>query len=135
VTIEQERPPRARYRRLPYLAFAVIVIVCLVIIQAGGLLASHAAGVSEDHGFVTSHNVLISLWIPTGAALVFTCAVVAFLGWWRPVLTDDRPVQRWVRVWPTSASPWSCSCAATTSRSEIIPVLDELTRQAGCAGA
>ena len=29
--------------------------------------------------------------------VAFTFAVVAYLGWWRPVLRDDRPVAR--RVW------------------------------------
>ena len=27
-------------------------------------------------------------------------ALVAVLGWWRPVFTDNKPVQRWVRTLP-----------------------------------
>jgi uncharacterized protein len=100
VNLERGRPTQAVQRRLPYVAFAVIVIVYLVIIQVGGVLATNAAGVNRDHGFVTVHNVVISLWIPTGAALVFTYAVIAVLGWQRPVLRDDRPVQRWIWVVP-----------------------------------
>ena len=34
------------------------------------------------------------------ASLLFVYAVVAFLGWWRPVFVDDRPVQRWVVAVP-----------------------------------
>jgi uncharacterized protein len=33
-------------------------------------------------------------------SLAFVYAVVAYLRWWRPVLIDDRPVQRWVWVLP-----------------------------------
>ena len=40
------------------------------------------------------------MWVPLGAALVFTYAVVGVLGWWNPVLHDDRPVRRWVWVVP-----------------------------------
>jgi uncharacterized protein len=100
VSVEQEQPAPAGRRRLSYGAFAVVVILYLAIIQLGGLLVINAAGIASDRGFVTAHNVLISLWIPVGAALAFTYAVVAFLGWRRPVFRDDRPVQRWVLVVP-----------------------------------
>jgi uncharacterized protein len=98
--VEQERSALVSRRRLSYGAFAVIVIVYLAIIQLGGLLVVNAAGIASDRGFVTTHNILVSLWIPVGAALVFTYAVVAFLRWRRPVFRDDRPVQRWVLVVP-----------------------------------
>ena len=61
------------------------------------------------------------MWIPLGAALVFTYAVVAVLGWWRPVLRDDRPVRRWVwvvpitfasAVWRPSTTPHSADKTA-----------------------
>jgi uncharacterized protein len=32
--------------------------------------------------------------------VLFLVAVVAALGWWRPVLRDHRPVRRWVWVMP-----------------------------------
>jgi uncharacterized protein len=35
---------------------------------------------------------------PVLVSLVFVYAVVAALGWWRPMLVDHRPVRRWVRV-------------------------------------
>jgi uncharacterized protein len=100
VALGQEQPALTVRRRLSYGAFAVIVIVYLAIIQVGGLLISNAAGIASDRGFVTTHNLFISLWVPVGAALVFTYAVVAVLGWQRPVFRDDRPVQRWVLVVP-----------------------------------
>ena len=55
------RVARAGRRRLSYGAFALIVIGYLALIQAGGLLVTNAAGIASDHGFVTTHNVLIAL--------------------------------------------------------------------------
>jgi uncharacterized protein len=100
VTLQQEPIAPAGRRRLSYGAFAVIVIAYLALIQIGGLLVTRAAGIASDRGFVTTHNVLISLWIPVGAALIFTYAVIAILGWQQLVFRDDRPVQRWVLVVP-----------------------------------
>lgn len=101
MTPGREHPtPTGRRRRLSYGMFAVIVVAYLVIIQIGGLLVTNAAGIDSEHGFVTTHNVLLSMWVPVGAALIFTFGVVAVLGWSRPVFRDDRPVQRWVLVVP-----------------------------------
>ena len=41
-----------------------------------------------------------SITVPVLVSLVFVYAVVAVLGWWRPVFTDDKPVRRWVRIIP-----------------------------------
>ncbi len=87
-------------RRLSYLGFAVVVVVYLAIIQLGGKLAQHVASISGDDGFRSVHNMLVTAWIPLGAAVVFTYAVVTALGWWRPVLHEDRPVNRWLWVVP-----------------------------------
>ena len=38
--------------------------------------------------------------MPIGLSLIFVSGVVAVLGWRRPVLVDDRPVQRWVWAIP-----------------------------------
>ncbi len=87
-------------KRMPYLGFAVVVIVYLAIIQLGGLMMSQVSHVRGDDGFRSVHNVLVTVWIPLGAALVFTYAVVTVLGWWGPVMHDDRPVNPWVWVVP-----------------------------------
>ena len=87
-------------RRLSYLGFAVVVVVYLAIIQLGGKLAEHVASISGDDGFRSVHNMLVTLWIPLGAAVCSAYAVVTALGWWRPVLHEDRPVNRWVWVVP-----------------------------------
>ena len=87
-------------RELSYIAFAVVVIAYLAIIQLGGRVIDRAADIDESHGFVTTHYLLLSLWIPIGVSLVFTYAVVIWLGWLRFVLHDDQPVNRWVWVVP-----------------------------------
>jgi uncharacterized protein len=89
---------KARERSLPYWGFAAVAILYLIVIQGGGWLAQRIW--DSDDGFTTTRDVLVNMWVPLGAALIFTYAVVAALGWWRPVLRDDRPVQGWVWVVP-----------------------------------
>ena len=93
----QDRAAPGR-RSLSYAGFAAIVVVYLVILQGGGLLAQHLFDAGEE--FVTTKDVFVGLWIPVGTALLFTYGMIAWLGWMRPVLHDDRPVQRWVYVVP-----------------------------------
>lgn len=95
----EEGAAEPRRRSLPLWGFAVVVIVYLAIIQLGGRLARRVFDV-DGHDLLTTRDVLVTMWIPLGAALVFTYAVVAALGWWRPVLSDDRPVRRWVWAVP-----------------------------------
>ena len=78
--------------------FGLIVIGYLAIIQGGGLLVTRIGDVDES--FVTTRDVIYNMWIPLGSALVYTYAIVAVLGWWRPVLREPRRVQRWVMVVP-----------------------------------
>lgn len=82
---------------LSYLAFAGIVIAYLVIIQLGGILIGKW---SDEDDIFTTRGVVFAMVIPLGLALVFTYGVVARLGWWRRVLVDERPVNRWVWVVP-----------------------------------
>ncbi|WAC58164.1 CPBP family intramembrane glutamic endopeptidase [Gordonia sp. SL306] len=92
-----DHPPRRPLRQLTYVWFAVVVLVYLAIIQLGGLAVEHASGVTE---IVTTRGVVFSMIIPLGVALAFTFLVVTRLGWWRPVLYDERPVSRWVWIVP-----------------------------------
>lgn len=85
-------------RRLSYLGFALIVLAYLAIIKGVGFVASRIWDVND--GLYTTQDVMVGMWIPLGAALVFTYAVVAVLRWRDPVLRDDRPVQRWVWAVP-----------------------------------
>lgn len=79
------------------MAFAVVVIVYLAIIQFGGSLI---AGWGNEDDTLTTRGVVFTMVIPLGLALIFTYGVIAALGWWRPALKDDRPVNRWVWVVP-----------------------------------
>ncbi|KQY60474.1 hypothetical protein ASD11_13595 [Aeromicrobium sp. Root495] len=91
--------PEARTgRRLTYGGFAAIVVAYLVIIQGGGRLA--ASVLDSGDGFTTTRDVVVNLWIPLGAAFLFTYAVIAYLGWFRPVLVEERRTQRWTWVVP-----------------------------------
>ena len=86
--------------RLSIPAFLAIVAVYLAIVQGVGALGQAQLDGFEDGSFRTSEQVALGLLLPIGLSVVFVYAVVAALGWWRPVLVDDRPVQRWVWVVP-----------------------------------
>ncbi|MCJ0903037.1 CPBP family intramembrane glutamic endopeptidase [Rhodococcus sp. ARC_M6] len=96
-TQKHEAAPRISGRHLSYLAFAVVVIAYLVIIQFGGRLI---AGWGDEDNTLTTRGVIFTMAIPLGLALIFTYGVITALGWWRPVIKDDRPVNRWVWVVP-----------------------------------
>lgn len=98
VTIPPAQVPAPRHH-LSYGLFAVVVIVYLAIIQGVGLLVQHTADLGDD-SLASTRGVLLGMWIPLGLALVFTYGVIAWLGWWRPVFRDERPVQRWVWAVP-----------------------------------
>ena len=85
-------------RSLSYAAFAVIVVIYLGIIQLGGLAVQHVG--DHDDSFATTEGVLWNMWIPIGGALIYTYAVIAVLGWWRPVLREPNRVRSWVYVVP-----------------------------------
>ena len=87
-------------RRLAIPAFVAIVVAYLVIVQGVGALAQAGLDGFEDGHFRTSEQVALGLLLPIGLSVLFVYAVVAALGWWRPVLIDDRPVQPWVWVVP-----------------------------------
>jgi hypothetical protein len=86
-------------RRLSYVGFAVVVVVYLALIQVIGAILKAVIG-PEGDTTTTTFGVFVTLILPLGVALLFVYAVVAYLGWWRPVLRDDRPVNRWVIVVP-----------------------------------
>jgi hypothetical protein len=94
-----DTPADAGRRRLPLWGFAVIVVVYLALIQGVGVAVDGWAALDDD-AYTTVEQVMVHLWIPLGRALAFVGGVVAVLGWWRPVLRDDRPGPRWVWAVP-----------------------------------
>ncbi|NHC13130.1 CPBP family intramembrane glutamic endopeptidase [Motilibacter deserti] len=94
VDVSGTRPRRA----LSYAAFGAVVVAYLAIIAGVGRLVRAVADLDDE--LTTTRGVQLTMWVPLGLALLFTYAVVAVLGWWRPVLRDDRPVRRWVWAVP-----------------------------------
>lgn len=90
--------PPATGRSLGYGWFAAIVVAYLAIIQLIGRLA--AAVWDAGDGITTTRDVVINMWIPLGLALAFTYALIAYLGWWRPVFHEPHRVRRWVWAVP-----------------------------------
>ncbi len=86
-------------KRLSLWGLAVVIVAYLAVIKLGGLLVDKISG-HHGESLTTTTDVLLKMWIPLGAAFVFTYAVIAVLHWWRPVLRDDRPVQRWIWIVP-----------------------------------
>ena len=95
--IGRRRPRSAS--ELPIGGFLAIVVVYLAIIKGVGALMESGLDGFDGH-FRTTEQVALALLVPIGVSVVFVYAVVAALGWWRPVFVDDRPVQRWVWVVP-----------------------------------
>lgn len=87
-------------RRLGPWGFAAIVVVYLVIIQAGGRIIGH--DVAGDDGFRTAEHLLKTGLIPIALSAVFAISVASWLRWWPQILREDKPVQSWVRVVPVA---------------------------------
>jgi membrane protease YdiL (CAAX protease family) len=86
-------------RRLPVWAFVLIAVIYLVIVQGLGKLLT--SGLDTGYAAPTSINELWrGITVPVFVSLVFVYAVVAVLGWRRPVLTDRKPVRPWVWILP-----------------------------------
>lgn len=99
-TAERIEDPTVGIRRLPIGGFLVIVAAYLGIVQ--GLTLVLTRGDDVEYGvFSSSRDVWTNLIPALLAAFVFVYAVVAVLGWWRPVLIDHRPVRRWVWIVPS----------------------------------
>jgi uncharacterized protein len=90
-----------RARDLSVWGFLAIVVVYLAIVQGAGLLLrvdTHGAATA----FPTAHVVVREGLIPIGLSALFAAGVVTWLGWWRAVLHDDRPVRPWARRVPVT---------------------------------
>jgi hypothetical protein len=86
-------------KRLSVVAFLVIVVVYVGILQGLTLFLTRDLDV-EYAAPTTTEQLWRSISVPVAVALVFVVAVVAVLGWARPVMIDRRPVQRWLIVVP-----------------------------------
>ncbi|MFC8178049.1 CPBP family intramembrane glutamic endopeptidase [Rhodococcus sp. NPDC057297] len=75
--------------------FVAIAVIYLVIVQGLSFFMSR----NDDVKYAAPADVG-QLWsaylLPVAVSCVFAYGVVAYLGWWRPVWIDDRPVQGWL---------------------------------------
>lgn len=92
---------RSPSRSLGFGALAVLIVVYLVVLQAGGLVLREVFGVDAKYGeFPDAETLWASIVIPVAASLVLVVLVVSALRWWPRVLHDPYPVSRWVLVVP-----------------------------------
>ncbi|WP_328648820.1 CPBP family glutamic-type intramembrane protease [Amycolatopsis sp. NBC_00348] len=93
------QPVKAGSRALPVWAYLALVVGYVVVTGLIGWAAT--AGIDVAYASPTSlDEVWRSLTLPVGIGLVLVAVAITALRWWRPVLTDDRPVQRWVVAVP-----------------------------------
>jgi CAAX protease family protein len=84
---------------VPVWAYLVITATYLVIVQGVSQLLT--TGMRTTYAAPASVSELWrGITVPVFTSLVFVYAVVAALGWWRPVFTDGKPVRRWVWLIP-----------------------------------
>jgi hypothetical protein len=74
-------------------------VLWLLIIQLVGLAVDDRADV-VDGRILTVSDLVWTFVVPLGAGCAFVYGLIAYLGWWRPLLYDPKPVRRWVWVVP-----------------------------------
>jgi hypothetical protein len=82
-------------RSLHVWAFILVTAVWVSIVKVVGVACADHAHV-HDGRLLTTENLTWALVVPLGAGCLFVYAVIAVLGWWRPLLYDPKPVRRWV---------------------------------------
>lgn len=88
----------AKPKKLSYPVFALIVLGYLLIIQGTGLVLSRLFNVEQS--LVNTKGVLLNMWLPLGAALLYTYAVIELLHWRPYVLKEKNRVQKWLWIVP-----------------------------------
>jgi membrane protease YdiL (CAAX protease family) len=94
--------PTAGIRPLGVLPMLGIVAVYLAILLFVPMLTTEALDSFSYGVFPDVETVVYALIIPVGLSVVFAVGVISALGWWTPVRTDHRPVQRWVWFVPAT---------------------------------
>lgn len=86
-------------RQLSVAGWILLVAVYLIVLQGltwfltRGLDATYAAPRSID-------ELWRQITVPVVASVLLVGLLISYLGWWRPVTVDERPVRRWVMVVP-----------------------------------
>lgn len=91
----------AKSEYLGFGALAVLIVVYLIVLQAGGLVLREVLDVDAKYAeFPDADSLLASIVIPVAVSLVLVAGVVTALRWWPRVLRDPYPINRWVLVVP-----------------------------------
>jgi hypothetical protein len=88
-------------KHLAVVPFLLLVVAYLAFIQGLGILLAGRADL-DDGRLDTTSQVAWAFLLPLGAALAFVYGTITALGWWRVVLHDPKPVQRWVWAVPAT---------------------------------
>lgn len=91
-----------RRRSLPFIALIAAIVVYLAIIGVIHAIATSSLTNLDYGSFPDVDTIVRATIIPVGASIVFCLALIKALGWWRPVIVDQAPVQRWVLLIPVS---------------------------------
>lgn len=95
----EDRALHEGIKKLPVWGYVLIVIFYVAVLQGISLFLTR--DIDVDYASPTDTDQLWrSISVGVGVALVFVVGLVTVLGWWRPVWTDRRPVQRWVIIIP-----------------------------------
>ncbi len=86
-------------RNLPVVWFVVAAIVWVAIIKISGELTESRADL-DDGRLLSVNDVMWALIVPLGAACIFVYLLITYLGWWRTVFYDPKPVRRWLWAIP-----------------------------------
>lgn len=78
---------------------AIVVAYLFVLIVATVFTLDRTLG---SPGLTETGELARQLVVRMAFPVAFVCIVVTVLGWWRPVLVDDRPVRRWVWLVPVA---------------------------------
>jgi len=89
-----------KMRNLSWQMYLLVVVIYIAIIQLGGLLIGAGIENDTDSSFPTVEVMMREAIIPIALSVLFGALVASWLGWWGEILTDRRPVQRWVRLVP-----------------------------------
>lgn len=87
-----------RTRNLTWWQFILIAVAYIAIIQVGGLV--FGSGISAEASTETTGNFVKVALIPIAFSAVYAIAVATWLGWWREIIHDGKPVQSWLKIIP-----------------------------------
>jgi hypothetical protein len=88
-------------RKLPFFVLLAVIVSYLAVLLVANAISTISLHQLDYGRFPDITTIVRVLFIPVGLSVVFCIGVIHGLGWWRPVLAQDPPVQRWVLLIPT----------------------------------